>query len=359
MILRTDLAVLLMCIAVFWDRDFAIALAIAVVAHELGHFVVARLLGADVTLILQVGGGRPYLKGLVGVAPMVAVLLAGPVAGLVPFTASLYMEYFGAKTRNAVVLWTLYQLIPFPTLDGGQLLAATALARVPRALTRSRILWGLAAATVLLLGWRLPGLVQYLGVGSVMAVLLARSEAGPTRYADAYEAWEAGDHLAVLARTERIPRYLNEEDAQALALLGLASARAIDKADAMENLVQWLAPYHPERVRAAEYLLRQGYAEGGILARMAFDALDKGRITEHEMDSELWADLAFYYASAEAERGRRDVALNLLERAEALGFDHVERLEADPQLGSLKDLPRFRAVFERMRTGATPDLEAG
>ena len=349
MSIRTDLAVIVAIIGITMDVASAFALVLAVVAHELGHFAVARALGGQGNVLLQVGSGRAYLKGIEGTGPTVAVLLAGGLAALLPFTASLYLEYFGAKLRSAVVLWTLYQMLPYPSLDGGQLLECTLLRRVNRKLVRWRILWVVGGATVLVLGWQFAVLGRPLLYFTAMAILLARGEAGALRYADAYEAWDAGAHDAVIRRAYRAPRYLSDDESEALTLLGLASARHLDDSDAIEGLADGLPAYHPERVRAAEYLLRSGHEGGEAMARTAFEAFDQGRVSRSELDEELWADLAFHYASAEAGGGRTDVALTLLERAESFGFDQVERLEADPQLGSLESQPRFRAVVDRMQ----------
>ena len=338
-----------MVIGVTQGPTWALALLIAVLCHELGHYLVARALGGQGALVMQVGSGRPYLKGIAGLWPSIVVLLAGGVAAFVPFTASLYMQYFGAKLRAAIILWTLYQWLPYPSLDGGQILIRTVLARVDRTLTKWRILWVVGVLTAVALGWAFPLLAKWLMYFTVMALLLGRSEAGPLRYADAYESWEAGDHSGVVDRALQAPRYLSEDELEALTVLGLASARALDNADAIDNLCEGLPPHHPERVRAAEYLLRHEHAEGPTLARLAFEAYDRGRVTQTELDSELWADLAFHAASAEAKFGHRDEALDFLERAASLGFDHLDRLEADPQLSRLEEQPRYQAVVERLR----------
>ena len=348
MTVRTDLAVILVVIGVTFEPSDALALALAVLAHEAGHFLVARVVGGRGPLLLQVGSGRPYLKGVEGYLPTLAVLAAGGIAGLVPFTASLYMEYFGAKLRSAVVLWTLYQWLPFPTLDGGQLLTRTVLAQVERSLIRWRILWALGLVTVIVLGLALPQLVRWLVYFTAMALLLGRSEAAAMRYQDAYEAWEAGDHRAVIARAERVPAFFTDDEVETITLLGLSSARAVDDPDAMDTLAMALAPHHPERVRTAEQLLRTRHPAGLPLADDAFAALDQGRVTSSDVEAEQWADLAFHAASAEAAAGRVERALDRLERAATFGFDQLERLQADPELGPLLEQPRFAAVVRRL-----------
>ncbi|MEO1335086.1 MAG: hypothetical protein AAFV29_05565 [Myxococcota bacterium] len=345
---------ILVAIALLSDRlsdglAASAALATAVFFHELGHFAVSRVLGGTSGLLLQVGGGRAYLKGIEGTGPQVAVLVAGGLAGLVPFTASLYLEYFGAELRNWVTLWTLYQWLPFPPLDGGQIWSITLLRRTKSSLVRWRSLWLSGLLVVVALGVTVPQLIQPLLYFTAMAVLLARSEAGAMRYADAYQAWEEGDHRTVIDRALSAPSYLSDDELTLLAVLGLASARAIDDDEALEALAEILPPHHPERLRVAEQLLRGGRAEGTVLARLAFEAFDGGRVSRKEIDDEQWADLAFHYASAEAAGGRRDTALDLLERAEALGFDHLDRLQADHALAGLEDQPRYRAVVERLQ----------
>ena len=334
------------------DVGTAVALFIAVASHELGHFGVARIVGGQAPLVLQVGGGRAYLKNVEGLGPTVAVLVAGGLAGLAPFTASLYLEYFGAKLREAIWLWTIYQWLPFPTLDGGQILDRTLLVGVKRSLVRSRILWVAGFVTVIGIGFLLPGLSRPLLYFTAMAMLLGRSEAGAMRYQDAYEAWERGEHRAVIERVKKAPRFFNDDEMEAIALLGLASARSIDDREAMLDLAETLAPYHPERVRTAETLLRAGHESGPPLANDAFTAYDQGRIGRDDIDPDLWADLAFHAATAEAAEGHDDAALALLERAETFGFDHLDRLQAEPRLSSLEALPRYQAVVSRLQKAA-------
>ncbi len=343
-----DLTVLVLIVGVNLDVEAALALAVAAICHEVGHFAVARVLGYVGPLVLHAGGGRVYFTDVEGIAPRVVVLLSGPMAAIVPGAISLYLGYFGAELRDWLVAWTAYQLLPFPSLDGGQLLATTVLRRVSNPRLRNRVLWGLGLLTTVGLVAAWPGLAWLIGVGFCLALLAGFIEAASMYYADAFAAWESGDDPAVVRLASRMPKFLGEAQRESMVILGLSSAHRLDDLEAVERLAWALPAYHPERVRAAVTLARAGRRKGSVMAKAALTALDRGQVSPGEIDRTMWADLAFYAAAVTAGEGRDDAALSMLERAVDLGFDHPDRIEADPELHRLTGQPRFQRLLERL-----------
>ena len=113
----------------FWD-DSGIwaALIPAVIAHELGHASVlvilkSRLLGLN----LDLSGFRMEYTRFPGVMGEIAVLAAGPLSGIVyAFAAACAGKNSGSEfllcSAGISLLLSLFNLLPAPMLDGGQLL---------------------------------------------------------------------------------------------------------------------------------------------------------------------------------------------------------------------------------------------
>ncbi len=329
----------------------AAAFLVVLALHELGHALAAFWAKAPFVWWLQLSGAGPYVRELRGMAA-VAVLLAGPATGIVVVGVALCAFQFEATrpwARDlgyAGILWNGWQLLPFPPLDGGQLL-------LPRLLDR-----GVSATWAWRSGW-IAGLVLAVSVAllfpnqlgpviwlTAMVLILGRADAGYVRHFDAYRAFERGDHRQVLARVGGMPDFMDRQDAQRLLALGLASAYELEDPAAVEALAARLPAAHPVALGAATWLLLRKQAYGGRLAEWALDAWDAERV-KGSVERGVWADLCFYYAVFEASEQRFESALGLLERAVGFGFDHGARLEAEPTFERLKEHPRFLAVMER------------
>ncbi|MQA08775.1 MAG: site-2 protease family protein [Pseudonocardiaceae bacterium] len=150
---------------------FAVLLGLSVLAHELGHCVVALRLGLPVRrLRLFLLGGiseiartpkRPGHEGMVAAAgPAVSALLAafgGALLLLVPLHGAFWLLVLEFTVANAAV--TVFNMLPGLPLDGGRLLRAGvwALTGTRSKGTRTAVVGG-GAVAVLLLVWALWGL---------------------------------------------------------------------------------------------------------------------------------------------------------------------------------------------------------
>jgi len=113
----------------FWD-DSGIwaALLPAVIAHELGHAAMlvifnSKLLG----LHLDLSGFRMEYARSPGVPEEIAVLAAGPISGIIyAFTAACAGKNSGSEfllcSAGISLVLSMFNLLPAPMLDGGQLL---------------------------------------------------------------------------------------------------------------------------------------------------------------------------------------------------------------------------------------------
>lgn len=152
---------------------FALLLGASVLAHELGHCVVALRLGIPVRRIrLFLLGGlseiarsprRPAHEGLIAVAgPVVSVLLAavcGAALLVVPGDGAGWLLVAECAFANAAV--AVFNLLPGLPLDGGRMLRAGVWAATGRreAGTRAAVAGGWLVAGLLML-WALWGLAN-------------------------------------------------------------------------------------------------------------------------------------------------------------------------------------------------------
>lgn len=334
------------------------ALALSIALHELGHGLAARALGRPMQVVLQLTGGLTYLGPKDTRGQQALVLLAGPLAGGVGFALGRLLEasfagqllgYFGTLLSSMSVLWAVFQVLPFPPLDGGLLLRRVGLAGLASATLAWRLGWILGFTVSLLLVAMEPRLLEPAVWLVGMVVILGRAEAGHVRHLDAFEAWQRGDHAEVIRRVRRAPDYLDPRDRRALLELGVSAGIEQEDFSAVEDLAAKLPAAHPSCVRAAEWLMMRGRAFGARLAEQAFDAWDADRL-EGPVDRDRWADLAMRLAIYEADSLKLDSALGLLERAAALGFDNVDRLEAEGAFHQLRENPRWATILSVMRS---------
>lgn len=336
------------------------ALAVVIIIHELGHAAGAALVGRPFSVILQLTGGLAYLGPHDSRSKQAIILMSGPVAGVLSYALGALLVaqfpgglwgYFGALLQSMAALWSVYQLLPFPPLDGGLLLRRVALVRWVSATTAWRLCWLFGAASALLIVALEPRLLESAVWLGGMTVILGRAEAGYVRHIDAFDAWERGAYKEVLKAVRDLPDYLHAQDRRALLELGVSAGIELRDVTAVEELAARLPAAHVSCVRAAEWLLISGRDFGARLADQAFDALDADQVKAEDIDRERWSDLAFRLAIHEADALKPGSALGLLERATRLGYDNVDRLEAEGAFEALHENPRWDRLIEFMRPG--------
>lgn len=345
----------------------AASFLIAILVHETAHWAAARVLAPDrPKLTLQLTGGGSYVREIDRARARAAILGAGPIAGaalalsalaIAPLAAGGPLQPFVRELFYVSAVWTAYQLMPFPPLDGGQLLRLVLEPRIKSATTVWRLEWVLgfilAAVLVLVDLHNLTPVVLLTGI----ALILGRGESGYVRHLDAYSAWKRGDHARVLELIRKLPDYLEANDRRALLELGVFSAMELGDDAALERVALALPAQRPITIRAAQALLDRRHPAGAKLAQRALDALDAGLAQPSKEQLESFADLTFRFALYEARDGRVESALGLLERAIELCFSDLDRLEADGDLRSLRAHPRFTRLKE-LRTTERRDDES-
>jgi Zn-dependent protease len=198
---------------------FAVLLGVSVLAHELGHCVVALRLGIPVRrLRLFLLGGlaeisrtprRPAHEGMIAAAgPAVSAVLAG-LCGLVllfmPSDGPVWLLVLECAVANVAV--AVFNLLPGLPLDGGRMLRAGVWAASGQrgTGTRAAVVGGWLVAGLLML-WALWGLASEspdrwlrLGVCALTAWFVA-SGARSELAAEQRRTWPAGLSLADLVR---------------------------------------------------------------------------------------------------------------------------------------------------------------
>lgn len=350
--IRIDFPLLVVGVGLVSDWPLAAGFGVAILLHELGHGLGLRLVGQPFRLLLHVGGGGSYVHRLESVRARSIVLASGVVLGFLPsLLAQLVLTppWRGSVTYAAVV-WTVFQVSPFPPLDGGLLLRQFLARRLGSATLAWRLGWVLGFAFAIILvtvDFRMLVPVVYL---TGMTVILGRTEAGYVRHLDAFEAWERGEYRGVIDQVKAVPEYLGPSDARALVGLGLAAALQLEDVATVEDFAAKLPAHDPNVVGAAEWLLARAAPYGAKLADHALDALDAERVKADQIDRPRWADLCFRYAIFEAIELRPESALGLLERAIGFGFDDLDRLDAEGNFDRIRSNPRWSAVVACIRT---------
>lgn len=351
--LRLELVPITLGLAFVSGPVEALGFFAAIAVHEGGHWLAARALGLRAPkLVLQLGGGGSYIRETLDPRAKILTLLAGPAASFVFALLLFGLMVAGVPGAGALwfaaTLWTLYQLMPFPPLDGGLLLRLVLAGRFGATLPW-RLGWALGLAISVGLVVVDNALLQPVVLLAGLAIILGRAESGYVRHLDAYEAWQRGDHARVVRLVDRLPDYLEAEDKTKLHELGVFSAMELGDVELVETTTTNVSAHRPVAIVAAEWLLVRGRAHGAKLAEKALDALDQELVRPTSEERERFADLAFRYAVFEVRELRAESALGLLERAIALGFRDLDRLEADGELAKLAEHPRHRRVVEGLR----------
>ena len=358
---RLDVVLVIIVAGIVSGAVWAGALWMAILLHEVGHALAGYWASGRFSLTVQLTGGSIYIRRIPERGRQAIVLLAGPVAGVISVglgwvlaarNFGTWLGMFGSALRDYGLLWSCFQLLPFPPMDGGILVQRVLFSWEGRAIRVWQISWAAGLAVVIGAVAIEPRLLEPAIWLTGMAVILGRSEAGYVHHLDAYTAWEQGHFKDVIRRVRGMPDYMVRDDKISLLELGIAAARELDDVRTVEDFASRLPAAHPTAVGAAEWLLMHERPFGARLAEQAFDALDAEMVSAREIDHERWGDMAFRLAIFEAQELKLESALGMLERAVDLGFDDVDRLEAEGAFGRLKERPRFQDVCARARKGA-------
>jgi Zn-dependent protease len=303
---------------------------ISIVAHELGHAAVGRLLGGRPEIRLEMLGGvtYPQLRARPSSSRQFLLSLAGPVAGLMLGAAALALTRAmplaegspaSLATRYIIetsIIWAVFNLLPILPLDGGQMMLAVieGVRRKPSETIASwvSVVVTLAAAA---LYFRFFGfsLWMILWFGSFAFQNFTRAQAA-SRSAPLPAGAPPIDPLeqADIARATGIARAaVVQRDFDA----ALGAAVALEAAGGPLRQAAGL------RLRAGIELARGDNETSALLAGQSFSIVQS-------------AESAVVAARANLRSGQNERALNWLRRAAEAGAT-VDAIRADPELAPL------------------------
>jgi stage IV sporulation protein FB len=185
--------------AVIW----AVCITVSLLAHELGHALVARHLRHDPSIMLHGFGGLTSRTRTGRDVEEAAIIAMGPAAGLALgllifglwwLMAHAGLSHLAFSARGAAILsaflypcfmWNLLNLIPLWPLDGGQLFRLAVL-RFTRGRLANQITHGVSLALIALLGvWALStrswfgGIVLFMLAAQNIRALRGEESSGP------------------------------------------------------------------------------------------------------------------------------------------------------------------------------------
>ena len=142
---------------------------IAVLVHELGHYIALRLCRVPICLIEVTPFGIRMHAGQMSYGETLLCALAGPLFGLLLLGLSSYMPY----TALCAFLQSLFNLLPIYPMDGGRALQATfALLRIGERvyIAVEGILLFLTVCILVVIMWRLQlGIFPSVCIGGIFA----------------------------------------------------------------------------------------------------------------------------------------------------------------------------------------------
>lgn len=357
---HVEVGLVALMIGVVVDPPVGLAFAIVVLLHELGHAMVAALWPAadgDLRVRLQLGSGTAYLPRVPAPLRDAAVLLGGAAIGLavqlsLAFALDQGPHGFWRAVGDGLAgigwSWTLYQISPAPTADGGALLR-----RIwARRFGRRRVGFGCWVAFALLAGGVLairPDLLEPVVWLVGLALLLARSESAHLAAAEVYDAFEAGQLDEAVRRAERAVARLPRAERARVAEIGVHAGIERGRAEAVLVLARELPAGSLLWLEAIRWLLARDVDGAAVEAERLHDGVDADRVRLD--DDEAYAELCLAHAAFEAGHLRPESALGLLERAVDKGFDHRDRIHAEGAFTRLREHPRYARALARL-----PDL---
>jgi len=318
----------------------------AVAFHELGHGVVGRLwAGKRPAFDLQLGAADAYF------APDDTSHARCRIVATGLFASALFavaMGRLGADPTPAWT-WTAYQAFVFPASDGGVLLRERLVRRGLGPIEAFRWARRASLAAALVVGsvlWAAAWMQAFAAAlfAVALALVVAETEWPALVHLAAYRAWREGRHEEVLEWAFRMkrgaPRLLEH-----VRELGVRSAMACDRVEAVEELGRRLPSGDPVRLEAAEWALRRDLPVGARWAEDALEDFDRAPSRHADAARDRLRELALAFALYEARQGRLESGAGLVERACGLGpvsFDWLEFAEAGRALLQHPRVARIR-----------------
>lgn len=212
--------------------------SLSVLVHELGHAFAARMFGARPTIQLVGLGGLTRAEGVERLEWWQDLLftLAGPAAGLAlgVFSGVLVLlggsalpepvRYFATGLALANLFWTVLNLLPISTLDGGRITAVvlTRMLGRPGFLVAQFIALSLAGLVLL---WAVAGRQPFLAVLVALMVMRTFANIGAYQRGELPLGYAAHPLGAVMERAEALYRERKLTEA------GLIASGVVEAAD--------------------------------------------------------------------------------------------------------------------------------
>ncbi len=342
--------------------------AVSVLAHELGHALVARTTGAHPTIDLYGFGGVTQYRppAPLSRARQLAISLAGPMVGIVvglvlwrAVPADPYAGSLAGYARNAAIFvnlgWGVLNLLPVLPLDGGtvlaELLPGDAAVRRRRAAAVSVATAALVAVVAITRGYIYGALLAgWLAVDNVRVLrppaARQQAQAGETGDAEANQAvlWlvDAGQLEQARHLVETAPADRPVDQAVHGLVLALTGQPGLGRR-LLQSAVS-ATPGNPTRLAAyARLLVHDGaWDQLASLAHSELAALVPPAVLAQARDG------AYAEACRRSRHGDPDGALAALTSAVALGWQDGPRADTDPDLGLARSAPGYAPIRARM-----------
>lgn len=215
---------------IFVLLSWMLLVSLSVLIHELGHAFAARSFGARPSIQLVGLGGLTRADGVEQLEWWQDLLftLAGPAAGLAlgVLSGGLVLlggsslpdpvRYFATGIAIANISWTVLNLLPISTLDGGRI-TAVVLTRVfgrPGFLLAQLIALGLAALVLL---WAIAGRQPFLAVLVALMVMRTMANIGAYQRGELPVGFAAHPLTQVIERAEALYRERKLAEAELIA----------------------------------------------------------------------------------------------------------------------------------------------
>jgi Zn-dependent protease len=358
---------------------FVCGAAIALIAHELGHALVSRHLGAsDVNISLHAWGGltryrlRSSSRGqiaLIAVAGPAVGLALGVVVWLVrsaspPPTGSVATDVY-RQLLFVTVGWSLINLLPVIPLDGGrlleQLLPGSAQNRTRTAAVVSVVVAAIACHGFWQHGYRYAAVMfAVLAAYGAIQVIVGVAPGNSHRHTDSCDVFRkasAGDYAGAQALAQNASK-LHPSLKALTSAVTTGDQNAIDQLwrcyeekpdDEMARSCVALWRTHLRDWPGILSMLQGGRLKIGACTAAFLGAYRAGAFEEAASIGEAMlrakpnAAVAYNTACCWSRAGNTELALRALMRAAESGWGDWHRVDQDRDLQPVRDLPAYQA----------------